>query len=276
MSKKITITEEIDPPRRVSVDTPSSLSAQRERQLARRIREHCDPVARQKLIEATLPLVYHIARKYEYSGMSREDLVAEGNLGLIQAVERFDPDCGTRFGTYARWWIRESIQHAITQYSRLIRVPEYLNRRLRAWSRRRNELQHAMQRPPADEEVRDELGFTKRQTAGVLSGMRVSTAGGESHLNARGDAPTDERAKHREQTVAHELLRRLEPLQRNVLELRYGLSDSDSLTRTVRQTAEILNLSAGDVRRIERDALKALRRIIQRANGRRTETNRPS
>lgn len=273
MTTKIAILETIEEPTYVAVRARAGLTAQREQILARRIREHGDPVARQELIEATLPLVFHVARRFKHSAMSREDLIAEGNLGLIRAVERFDPGCGTRFHTYARWWIREAIQRAITQYGRMIRVPEYLARRLRDWSRRRNELQHLMQRRPADEEIGGELGYSKRQSMGVLTGLRVSTTGNPSCLDQHTCTPDDGGEKDRGQAAVHTLLERLDPNLRGILEIRYGLGDCDSLPRSVRQTADMLHLSRQDVRQMERDALLTLRHIVRRRRTRRTATD---
>ncbi|MBN1555873.1 MAG: sigma-70 family RNA polymerase sigma factor [Phycisphaerae bacterium] len=246
-------------------DASNGLTRRRERQLTRRIREHSDPVARQELIEAALPLVLPIARQYEHSRMTREDLIAEGNLGLIRAVEKFDPDCGTRFHTYARWWIRESIQYAISRHGGLIRLPDYLTRRLRAWSRRAREMENAMRRPPDDEEVRGAMGLTRRQAMYILSGFHAAAPCDDSRLDYRAETPTDETRHEREETVARALLGRLEPSQRNVLELRFGLGRYDSFPRSVRQTAAMLELPSGDVRRLEREALETLRRVVRRA-----------
>lgn len=274
MNQRIAIASRDNETQPVSVRAKRKLTRRREHGLARRIQHHGDPIARQELIEATLALVYPIARRFEHSGMTREDLIAEGNLGLIRAAERFDPACGTRFHTYARWWIRESIHYAITQHGRLIRLPEYLARRLRAWSRQRNELQHAMQRPPADEDVRRRLGLTKQQAAGVISGFRASVSGSPSCLDRCGRQPDDAPSRRRGEDVVRKLLDCLDSPQKHVLELRYGLGESDSLPRTVRQTADMLHLSPRNVRRLERAALQALRRIIKRTQTKRTQTGR--
>ncbi|MBN1942111.1 MAG: sigma-70 family RNA polymerase sigma factor [Phycisphaerae bacterium] len=253
------------PPFAQAAGAPVRLTARRERELARRIQEQSDPLARQELIEAALPMVYHIARRFEHGGMSREDLIAEGNLGLIQAVERFDPACGTRFQTYARWWIRESIHHAIARNGQIIRLPDYLSRRLRAWTHRTHEMLHEMQRPPADEEIRRAMGLSRRQEIGLRAGRNASALPpGEALLEFHPGAPNENSSRRRDQTIAHELLGRLDTPQRDVLELRYGLGEYDSIPRTVKQTAGMLEMTSQDVRRIEREALGTLRRIVRR------------
>lgn len=259
-----------DVPPRATTSRPARLTRQREGILARRIHKHADPFARQELIEAGLPIVYHVARRYRHFGMSPEDLIAEGNLGLIQAVERFDPACGSRFRTYAEWWIREAIRYAILQYGRLIRLPEYLAKRLKAWNQCRNELQNTLQRPPTAEEIRGALGLTERQSRSVLYGLRAligSTSDLETYAEKRQDdslVPTSR--KHADDLVllVERLLQQLESPEKDVLELRFGLGENDSLPRTVKDTAAMLGLSPQAVKQMEKEAVRRLRNTLRR------------
>ena len=102
------------------------LSGDEEKQLARRIREHQDPVAREQMIQANLRLVVNIAKRYSNRGMGLSDLVAEGNLGLLRAVEEFDPDANVRFSTYAAWWIKQAIQRALINAGQPVHIPAYM------------------------------------------------------------------------------------------------------------------------------------------------------
>ena len=123
-----------------------------EKQLAYRV-EGGDSAARDHLVRANLRLVVNIARSYTGKGLSLEDLIAEGNLGLLRAVDRFDPSFNTRFGTYASYWIKQSIRRALTGTSRTIRLPAHLQHLLSRWRRADAELREELGRAPADEEV---------------------------------------------------------------------------------------------------------------------------
>ena len=109
------------------------LTAEQERQLSRRVREHSDPVAREMMIQANLLLVVKIAKEYSAQGMTLGDLVAEGNLGLMRAVEEFDPDAGVRFSTYAAWWIKQAIKRALINTAQPIHIPAYLAKLINHW-----------------------------------------------------------------------------------------------------------------------------------------------
>jgi RNA polymerase primary sigma factor len=109
------------------------LNAEQEKQLSRRIREHGDVLARQQMINANLRLVVNIAKQYSNRGMTLSDLVAEGNLGLMRAVEEFDPDAGVRFSTYAAWWIKQSIKRAMINAGQPVHIPAYMVEEITRW-----------------------------------------------------------------------------------------------------------------------------------------------
>ena len=138
-----------------STSTPL-LTAEQEKQLARRIREHADPIAREQMIQANLRLVVNIAKQYSNRGMTLSDLVAEGNLGLMRAVEEFDPDAGVRFSTYAAWWIKQAIKRAMINAGQPIHIPAYMVEQITKWRQAARELEaklgraaHAWRRWPS-------------------------------------------------------------------------------------------------------------------------------
>ena len=123
------------------------LTAEQERQLSRRIREHSDPHAREQMIQANLRLVVKIAKQYTTAGMTLSDLVAEGNLGLMRAVEEFDPDAGVRFSTYAAWWVKQAIKRAMIQAGQPIRIPAYLVKMVSKWRKTSAAMEAQLGRP---------------------------------------------------------------------------------------------------------------------------------
>src|ERR687896_386704 len=119
-----------------------------------------DTRARKRLIEKNLRLAVSVAKKYRGYGLPFEDLIQEGNIGLMKAVERFDPDRGWRFSTYATWWVRQAVQRAVADKGRTIRVPVHMGDKIRKMARVYNELSSEMEREPTDEEVADRLGWS--------------------------------------------------------------------------------------------------------------------
>jgi RNA polymerase primary sigma factor len=244
------------------------LTREEEVELAQRI-EQGDPEARERMINSNLRLVVSNARRYEGLGLPLLDLIQEGILGLIRAVEKFDYRRGFKFSTYAVLWIRESIQRALANRSRTIRIPVEVGQRERRIARAQRELASRLGREPTDDEIAEAAGLKADEVRRVRSAPRVVTSldrpfgeGEETTLGAV--LPSDTAGPAEEVDIAlrdealHTALDRLDEPEREVLSLRYGIDGNDPTP--VRETARILDMSQHRVRRLERDALAALAR----------------
>jgi RNA polymerase primary sigma factor len=235
----------------------------------RRAREG-DKSARSKLIEKNLRLVIPIVKKYRGMGLPFGDLIQEGNIGLMRAADKFDPEKGFRFSTYATWWIRQAVQRAVADKGRTIRVPVHMGEKIRKMARTYNELSAQLQREPTDEEVAERLGWDIDRVNEVKSAIpdatslnqRLSSDEGSSEL---GDFVEDERESAADGEVVRELETRrliesvagLPERQRRILVRRYGL-DSEK-PATLADLSEELEISRERVRQLQREAERALR-----------------
>ena len=229
-----------------------------------------DAEARRQMIEANLRLVVAVARNYVGRGISLLDLIAEGNLGLMRAVDKFDPQRRLRFSTYAVWWIRESVQHAVMHHGRTVRVPVHVLRELGQVLRARRQLLMSLGRAPTIDELAQAIG---RPGAEIAELFCVT-----EHISSL-DAPrseSDDRALIDQLVVENDpaagsgtvddlpspvdaLIARLPPRQRDVLERRYGLNDRG--VQTLAEIAAEFGLTRERVRQIQGEALARLRKL---------------
>ena len=250
------------------LDKGKLLTRDEEVDLSRRTKAG-DEKARQRLIEKNLRLVISVAKKYRGMGMPFEDLIQEGNIGLMKAIEKFDPDRGWRFSTYATWWIRQAVQRSVADKGRTIRVPVHMGDKIRKMARAYNEIATEKESEPTDEEVAARLEWPVEQVRVVKDAMPDATSlnqplSADTDATEVGDLVEDERASEVAGTVIGEMemdwlsgaIENLPERERHVLVKRYGLGDETPAT--LAQLSDELGVSRERVRQVQREAERML------------------
>ena len=250
------------------------LSVSEEIALAAKIRQG-DKAAREQMIKANLRLVVKIAHDYDWLGMPLLDLINEGNIGLMKAVERFDPEKGGKLSTYAAWWIKQSIKRALANQGKTIRLPVHLVDKISQMRRVAMKLQEEFGREPTDEELGEEMGMTasrvaQLRTAAIRPASLDAPVGDEDDSHLFGDLIEDEQAETpyeqlEEKTVTsmlRDMVKILPPREATILAFRFGLDGGPE--RTLEEVGQKFGVTRERVRQIQNVALNKLRRMIDK------------
>jgi RNA polymerase primary sigma factor len=257
---------------RDAVETPL-LNAKEEVELARRIQKG-DDAAREHMIRANLRLVIKIAREYEDYGLPLLDLVNEGNIGLMRAVERFDPDRGAKLSTYAAWWIKQSIKRALANQSKTIRLPVHMVDKISKMRRVAMAMSEELGREPTDDELSEEIGIDRAKLSQLkVASMRPASLDApisDDDSTEFGEIVGDENAQTPFDLLSHKnmhsqldgLLTVLDERERKIIDARFGLAGQKP--RTLEEVGQEFGVTRERIRQLQNIALRKLRRALQK------------
>ena len=256
------------------------LTIKEEVALAKRIKRG-DAAAREHMIKANLRLVVKIARDYENYGLPLLDLISEGNIGLMKAVERFDPNKGAKLSTYAAWWIKQAIKRALADQGKTIRLPVHVVDKLFHIRKAETKLVELLGREPTDLEISEETGLRADQVRDYRKASVAPTSLdaklGDDDTNRVADivadpnaeAPWQQAVEDSDNAILGEVIRTLSPREQTILKLRFGLAGDDE--KTLEEVGEQFGVTRERIRQIQDEALKKLRKRIQQRDRKQDE-----
>ena len=247
------------------IDRFRLLTKEEERELARRVAKG-DAEARDRMIRANLRLVVHVATRYARRGVPLMDLIADGNIGLMKAVERFQVERETRFSTYATWWIRQHVRRALQTCGPTVRVPGYMVELITHWKRVRQELTEKQGREPSEHEIAKRMEISPQRLHVIQRAFQASTAGKSAPdmswvfegtiADTRTDSPEKPMLDEADREIIRRCLNAITEREAEVLRLRYGLDTGEPMT--LEKIGHRLHLTRERIRQIESEALRKL------------------
>lgn len=258
------------------INTAPLLTAEREKDLARRIIRENDPAAREEMVRSNLRLVVNIAKNYGNRGLALQDLIEEGNIGLLKAVEGFNPEMNIRFSTYASWWIKQAIKRALINSVQPIHIPAYMVEMIARWKQAVGELEDKLGRMPNIEELARAMDMTPKKVRIIQRAVRAFHSPTQAHIteedglalhellhDEKTQTPDDIVLGRDEVKTIYMLLTKIDRREAEILRLRFGLEDGQPLT--LKEIGEKVGLTRERVRQIESEALKKLNAYLTAA-----------